>query len=89
MSRKKATNKNILGLLAFTTLLLSGICYVLDLLKIGNGILPIIAYALLLIVVLWTAWEFAANLSQGWKFVYFILAILAIAGFVIGIGIKL
>ena len=89
MSKKNVGNKNLLGMLAFGSLLLSGICYVLDLLEIGNGILPTLAYALLLIVVLWTAWEFAKDLSQGWRVTYYILAILAIAGFVIGIGINL
>jgi hypothetical protein len=89
MSRKRATNKNILGMLAFASLLISGVCYVLSLLKIGGGILPIVGNGLLLIVVLWTAWEFTANLSQVWKFIYFILAILAITGFILGVGIKL
>jgi hypothetical protein len=84
MSRKKITNNRLLGLLAFVSLLMSGICYVLNKLNVGNGILPTIAYAFLLIVVLWTAWDFAKDLSAGWKIVYYILAVLAIGGFVFG-----
>lgn len=86
---KKVTNRNLLGMLAFASLLLSGINYALDLLEVHTGILPTIAYALLLIVVLWTAWEFAKDLSQGWRIIYYIIAILVIAGFVFNMGIKL
>ena len=89
MSKKKRGNSNLLGMLAFGTLLLSGICYVLDLLDIGNGLLPKIAYALLLIVVLWTAWDFAKDLSQAWRVIFYILALLAITGFVLGIGFSI
>jgi vacuolar-type H+-ATPase subunit I/STV1 len=83
-------NKNTIGLLSFVALLISGFVYLLRFFNVGGGILPVISDGILLFVVLVMAWEYVKGLSNAWKTVYYVLAVLAIIGFVFGgIGINL
>lgn len=76
--------KNPLGLLAFAVLLINSIVYVLGVFDIGGTILPFISEILLIIVVLGTAWLYVKGLDKGWQTVYFIIAVIIIASFVLG-----
>jgi len=82
-------DKYTLGLLSFAALIISGIVYLLRLLDVPGGILPIISEGILLFVVLVMAWEYVRRLSNTWRLIYYILAALVIIGFVFGVGIKL
>lgn len=82
-------DKSTISLLAFIALIISGVIYLLSLLEVGSGILPLIKEGILLFVVLVSAWNFASRLSTTWKVVYAILAILVIVGFIFNTGIKL
>ena len=77
-------NKSILGLLAFASLLISALVYLLDFLNINGGILPIISQGILIFVVLFLAWEYVKGLNKVWQVIYFIIAVLVIIGFVFG-----
>ncbi len=83
MSKRKS-NENLVGLLSFVALLISGVCFILHGLDIGNGLLSIIGDVCLVIVVLYSAWSFARGLKKAWRITYFILAILVIVGLVFG-----
>lgn len=80
----KSSNKGLVELLAFASLIISAVCFILGIFGIGSGMLNTIAYICLLIVVLWVAWNYACHLSKTWRIIYFIIAILAIVGFVFG-----
>jgi hypothetical protein len=77
-------NKSILGLLAFASLLISAIVYLLDFLSVNSGILPIISQGILIFVVLFLAWEYVKGLSNLWQIIFYVIAILVIIGFVFG-----
>lgn len=82
-------DKSTLGLLSFAALVISGIVYIMRLLDLPGGILPIISEGILLIVVLVMAWEYGKRLNNTWRIVYYVLAALVIIGFVFGVGIQL
>ncbi|MFA5543711.1 MAG: hypothetical protein WDA47_08020 [Bacilli bacterium] len=77
-------NKNTVGMLAFGVLLINTIVYILGLFNIGGTILPLVSQILLIIVVLGAAWDYVRKLSQTWKVIYYIIAILVIVSFILG-----
>lgn len=48
--------------------------------NINLGPLSFIANIMLTVVVIWVAWQYAKGLSQFWKIVFLVVAILAILG---------
>lgn len=76
--------KNTIGLLAFAVLVINTIVEILGIFDIGPSILPLVSYVLLLIVVLWAAWEYAKRAGKNIKFIYIIIFILVIVGLVFG-----
>ena len=82
-------DKSTIALLSFAAMVISGVVYLLRIIDVNSGILPILSEGILLFVVLVMAWEYVRKLSQTWRAVYYVLAVLVILGFVFGVGIQL
>lgn len=84
MAKKSAaTSKNkILGFIAFVVLFISCVCKILSAFNISIGILTIISDVCLLIVVIWTAYNFAKTCNKTWRIIFYVLAILSIVSLV-------
>lgn len=80
---------NILGVLAFVSLLLSAICMLIVLINntgwitIGGQIpnlLQLVSYICLVIVVIMVGWSYASTLSNTWRIIYIVIVVLAVLG---------
>ncbi|MDE6047601.1 MAG: hypothetical protein K2M08_00300 [Anaeroplasmataceae bacterium] len=92
MSRKGRTG--YLGMFAFAVMLLNAIAWiikiVLDALNVNNtvgGILTGVASLLLLIVVLFSAYDYASRQTKGWRIIFWILAIVSLLSIILGLGL--
>lgn len=81
MARKE---ERLVGLLAFLGLIISTACYIFSAIDSRFSILYSVGYICLLIVVLYTAWEFVKRQSMMWRLVFYVIAIITILGFAIG-----
>lgn len=77
-------NDSLVGLLAFVGLILVTLFNLLSLLDARFDALYTLSYVCLLIVVFYSAWEFAKRQALVWRFVYFVIVFLAILGFILG-----
>ena len=73
-----------IGMLAFGVLIINTVVYLLGILDLGPSILPLISEILLIIVVLWSAWEYVKKTNSALRLIYFIIAILIIVAFIFG-----
>ncbi len=73
-----------IGMLAFGVLIINTVVYLLGMLDLGPSILPLISEILLIIVVLWSAWEYVKKTNSALRLIYFIIAILIIVAFIFG-----
>lgn len=80
---KKKSNLELVGILSFGALLISGVCKLCSLIGASLGIIATIGDALLLAAVLLAAYTYANRLTKTWRIIYWIIAVVAIAGFVL------
>lgn len=83
----KKNSYYLAGLLAFVGILLSTICWIIE--GLGGNI-PFIAWIgslALLLAAFISAWGFVSSKKITWRYIYFILVILAIFGWLIGSNI--
>ncbi|MBE6124406.1 MAG: hypothetical protein E7184_02540 [Erysipelotrichaceae bacterium] len=80
---KRKSNTELVGILSFGALLVSGICKLLSLIGASLGLIATIGDALLLAAVLLAAYTYAMTLNKNWRIIYWIIAVVAIAGFVL------
>ena len=80
---KRKSNSELVEILSFGALLISGICKLLSLIGASLGLIATIGDAVLLAAVLLAAYMFAVKQTKTWRIIYWIIAVVAIAGFVL------
>ncbi|HHU24107.1 MAG: hypothetical protein PHG08_01485 [Bacilli bacterium] len=80
----KRQNDTLVGLLSFVGLILATLFYLFSVLDGRYEMLYTISYICLLIVVFYTAWEFVRKRHVMWRFVYYVIVVLVLLGFVLG-----
>lgn len=91
-------SSNLIGVLAFVSLLLSAICMLVCLINntgvitIGGQIISIlqsVSYICLVVVVIVAGWSYASTLSKTWRIIYIIIVVLAVLGVLGFLNIKI
>lgn len=97
MSRKGRTG--YLGMFAFAAMLLNAIAWIIKIILDATSssvvvfgmplqnLLTSIASILLLIVALFAAYDFASRQTQGWRILFWILAIVSLLSIFLGLGL--